>query len=34
MHADACRTALRRFLHASSWSEEPVVTDEDSSATT
>jgi len=33
MHAEACRTALRRFLTASSWSEEQVVTDEDSAAT-
>jgi len=31
-HAEACRTALRRFLSASSWSEEPVATDEDSAA--
>jgi hypothetical protein len=30
LHVDACRTALRRFLRASSWSEEPVRTDEDS----
>ena len=27
MHAEACRTALRRFLRASSWSEERVLTD-------
>jgi hypothetical protein len=33
MHEEACRTALRRFLRASSWSEERVLIDEDSAAT-
>jgi hypothetical protein len=33
MHAEACRTTLRRFLGASSWSEERVLTDKDPAAT-
>jgi hypothetical protein len=32
MHAEACRAALRSILSASSWSEEHVATDEDSTA--